>query len=74
MGRSVVLGCNVMLPLAILEFLNRSLRNQFICGIRDSATRKMLLSDEVASKETLEVQNDAKPGDQCIRWVMVGVY
>ena len=62
------------------EFLNRSLRDQFICGIRNSATRKKLLNedrtfqdalkvaiaDEVASKETLEVQNDAKPGDESV--------
>ena len=62
------------------EFLNRSLRDQFICGIRNSATRKKLLNedrtfqdalkvaiaDEVASKETLEVQNDAKPGDESL--------
>ena len=62
------------------EFLNRSLRDQFICGICNSATRKKLLNedrtfqdalkvaiaDEVASKETLEVQNDAKPGDESV--------
>ena len=62
------------------EFLNLSLRDQFICGIRNSATRKKLLNedrtfqdalkvaiaDEVASKETLEVQNDAKPGDESV--------
>ena len=62
------------------EFLNHSLRDQFICGIRNSATRKKLLNedrtfqdalkvaiaDKVASKETLEVQNDAKPGDESV--------
>ena len=63
-----------------LEFLNHSLRDQFICGIRNSASRKKLLNedrtfqdalkvaiaDEVASKETLEVQNDTKPGDESV--------
>ena len=62
------------------EFLNRSLCDQFICRIRNSATRKKLLNedhifqdalkvataDEVANKETLEVQNDAKPGDESV--------
>ena len=52
------------------EFLNRSLRDQFVCGIRNPATRKKLLSedrtfqqalqvaiaDEVAAKETMQVQ------------------
>ena len=52
------------------EFLTRSLRDQFVCGIRNSATRKKLLSedrtfqealkvaisDEAAAKETLQVQ------------------
>ena len=65
------------------EFLNRSLRDQFICGIRNSATRKKLLNedrtfqdalkiaiaDEVASKETLKVENDAKPGDESVHSV-----
>ena len=53
------------------EFLNRSLRDQFVCGIRNPATRKKLLSedrtfqqalqvaiaDEVAAKETMQVQH-----------------
>ena len=52
------------------EFLNRSLHNQFMCGIRNPVTRKKLLSqdrtfqealqlanaDEIAAKETLQVQ------------------
>ena len=50
--------------------MNRSLRDQFVCGIRDPTTRKKLLSedrtfqqalqvaiaDEVAAKETMQVQ------------------
>ena len=56
------------------EFLNRSLHDQFICGIRNSATRKKLLNEdrtfhEVASKETLKVQNDTKPGDESVHWM-----
>jgi len=52
------------------EFLNRSLRDQFVCGIRNPATRKKLLSedrtfqqaleaaiaDEIAAKESVNVQ------------------
>ena len=52
------------------EFLNRSLRDQFVCGIRNPATRKKLLSedrtfqealqvavaDEIAAKESMQVQ------------------
>ena len=52
------------------EFLNRSLRDQFVCGIRNSATCKKLLSedltfqqamqvaiaDEIAAKESMQVQ------------------
>ena len=52
------------------EFLNRSLRDQFVCGIRNPATRKKLLSedrtfqqamqvaiaDEIAAKESIQVQ------------------
>ena len=52
------------------EFLNRSLRDQFVCGTRNPATRKKLLSedrtfqqamevanaDEIAAKESLQVQ------------------
>lgn len=52
------------------EFLNRSLRDQFVCGIRYPATRKKLLSqdrtfqealqvaiaDEIAAKESVQVQ------------------
>ena len=57
------------------EFLNRSLRDQFVCGIRNPATRKKLLSedrtfqealqvaitDEIAAKETLQVQQQQLP-------------
>ena len=52
------------------EFLNRSLRDQFVCGIRNPAPRKKLLSedrtfqqamqvaiaDEIAAKESMQVQ------------------
>ena len=52
------------------EFLNRCLRDQFVCGIRNPATRKKLLSedrtfqqalevaiaDEIAAKESVQVQ------------------
>ena len=52
------------------EFLNRSLRDQFVCGIRNPPTRKKLLSedrtfqqamqeaiaDEIAAKESMQVQ------------------
>ena len=52
------------------EFLNRSLQDQFVCGIRNPATRKKLLSedrtfqqalevaiaDEIAAKESVQVQ------------------
>ena len=52
------------------EFLNCSLRDQFVCGIRNPATRKKLLSedrtfqqalevaiaDEIAAKESVQVQ------------------
>lgn len=52
------------------EFLNHSLRDQFVCGIRNPATRKKLLgqdgtfqealqvtiADEIVAKETLQVQ------------------
>ena len=52
------------------EFLNRSLRDQFVCGIRNPATRKKLLSedrtfqqamqvaiaDEITAKESMQVQ------------------
>ena len=52
------------------EFLSHSLRDQFVCGIRNPATQKKLLSedrtfqqalqvavaDEIAAKETLQVQ------------------
>ena len=55
------------------EFLNRSLRDQFVCGIRNQATRKKLLSedrdfqqalkvaiaDETAGKETLQVEQQS---------------
>ena len=57
------------------EFLSRSLRDQFVCGIRNPATRKKLLSedrtfqkalqvavaDEIAAKETLQVQQQQLP-------------
>ena len=57
------------------EFLNRSLRNQFVCRIRNPATQKKLLSedrtfqealqvaiaDEIAAKETLQVQQQQLP-------------
>ena len=57
------------------EFLSRSLRDQFVCGIHNSATRKKLLSedqtyqqalqvavaDEIAAKETLQVQQQQLP-------------
>jgi hypothetical protein len=59
------------------EFLNRSLRDQFMCGINNPSTRKRLLNedrtfqdalkvalaDEVASKEILELRNDTKSAD-----------
>ena len=60
----------------------------FVCGIRNPSARKKLLSedltfqdalkvavaDEVASKETLEVQNDPNQSrTQCIRWVKLGI-
>ncbi|CAB3978290.1 Retrovirus-related Pol poly from transposon [Paramuricea clavata] len=65
------------------QFLNRSLRDQFICGIRNSATRKKLLNedrtfqdvlkvaiaDEVASKETLAFQNNTKPVNESVHTV-----
>lgn len=57
------------------EFLNCSLRDQFICGIRNIATCKKLLSedysfldalkvttaDEIVAKETLQVQQQQSP-------------
>ena len=57
------------------EFLRHSLRDQFVCGIRNPATRKKLLSedrtfqqalqvavaDEIAAKETLQVQQQQLP-------------
>ena len=65
------------------QFLNRSLRDQFIGGIRNSATRKKLLNedrtfqdvlkvaiaDEVASKETLAFQNNTKPVNESVHAV-----
>ena len=56
------------------EFLNRSLRDQFVCGVRNQATRKKLLSedrnfqqalkvaiaDETAGKETLQVEQQSQ--------------
>ena len=65
------------------QFLNRSLRDQFICGIRNSATRKKLLNedrtfqdvlkvaiaDEVASKETLAFQNNTKRVNESVHAV-----
>ncbi|CAB3989970.1 Transposon Tf2-9 poly, partial [Paramuricea clavata] len=65
------------------QFLNRSLRDQFICGIRNSATRKKLLNedrtfqdvlkvaiaDEVASKETLAFQNNTKSVNESVHTV-----
>ena len=65
------------------QFLNRSLRDQFIGGIRNSATRKKLLNedrtfqdvlkvaiaDEVASKETLTFQNNTKPVNESVHAV-----
>ncbi|CAB4033550.1 Hypothetical predicted protein, partial [Paramuricea clavata] len=65
------------------QFLNRSLGDQFICGIRNSATRKKLLNedrtfqdvlkvaiaDEVASKETLAFQNNTKPVNESVHAV-----
>ena len=58
------------------EFLNRSLRDQFVCGIRNPATRKNLLSedrtfqqalevaiaDEIAAKESVQVQQRVGKG------------
>ena len=35
------------------EFLNRSLRDQFICGIRNSATRKKLLNEDRTFQDAL---------------------
>ncbi|CAH3183162.1 unnamed protein product, partial [Porites lobata] len=37
------------------EFLNRSLRDQFVCGIRNPATRKKLLSEDRTFQEALRV-------------------
>ncbi|CAH3194455.1 unnamed protein product, partial [Porites evermanni] len=37
------------------EFLNRSLRDQFVCGIRNPATRKKLLSEDRTFQEALQV-------------------
>jgi len=37
------------------EFLNRSLRDQFVCGIRHPATRKKLLSEDRACQQALEL-------------------
>ena len=65
------------------QFLNRSLHDQFICVIRNSATRKKLLNedrtfqdvlkvaiaDEVASKETLAFQNNTKPVNESVHAV-----
>ena len=41
------------------EFLNRSLRDQFICGIRNSATRKKLLNI-YRTRNKARVNNDWK--------------
>ena len=35
------------------EFLNRSLRDQFVCGIRNPATRKKLLSEDCTFQHAL---------------------
>ena len=65
------------------EFLNCSLRDQFVRGVRDPSTREKLLNedrtfqdalkvavaDEVTSKETLEVQNDPKPDQDSVHSV-----
>ncbi len=70
----IVLGCDIMLPLAILvnSLIVLRLRDQFICGIRNPSTSKKLLNedrtfqdalkvaivDEVGSKEILELRSD----------------
>ena len=38
-----------------VEFLNRSLRDQFVCGIRNPATRKKLLSEDRTFQQALQV-------------------
>ena len=37
------------------EFLNRSLRGQFVCGIRNPATRKKLLREDRTFQQALQV-------------------
>ena len=37
------------------QFLNRSLRDQFICGIRNSATWKKLLNEDRTFQDVLKV-------------------
>ena len=37
------------------EFLNRSFRDQFVCGIRNPATRKKLLSEDRTFQQAMEV-------------------
>lgn len=65
------------------EFLNRSLRDQFVSGIRSTATRKKLLNedrtfqdalkvavaDEVASKETLQFHQEPRPSNESVNAV-----
>ncbi|CAB4043277.1 uncharacterized protein K02A2.6-like, partial [Paramuricea clavata] len=77
--------CDIVLPCTcdFGQFLNRSLHDQFICGICNSATRKKLLNedhtfqdvlkvaiaDEAASKETLAFQNNTKPVNESVHAV-----
>ena len=77
----IALGCDVMLPLAILvnsqtvrfvislyvEFVTQLLGKMLLNEDRTfQDALNVAVADEVASKESLEAQNDAKPGDQSV--------
>ena len=77
----IALGCDVMLPLAILvnsqtvrfvislyvEFVTQVLGKMLLYEDRTfQDALNVAVADAVASKESLEAQNDAKPGDQSV--------